>query len=165
MKSIWQYSMIVLLLGLINTSIFSQGKISNKMYSDLRDLDEVTYFSFSKNLIDFVDFDIDTDSDDSEKKITGDLNEVKVVIYKPDFKPEKTFRDQVLKYLNKGSYDLVEEDDKDDDTEVWIYRKGRKIYECHIIFQGEQNGVLLSFFGDFNVKDLNKLKEKINDYK
>ncbi len=165
MKKNIKFYIGVLLLGLIQTSIFSQENISNRMYSDFRDLDEVTYFSFSKNLIDFVDLDIDSDTDDAEKKITGDLNEIKVVIYKPDFKPEKSFREQVLKYLNKGDYDLVEEDDNEDDTEVWIHRKGKKIYECHVIFQGEQNGVLLSFFGDFNVKDVSKLMKKIDDYK
>ncbi len=165
MKNIVRYSILVVLIGFVQTSIFSQENISNKMYNNLRDLDEVTYFSFSKNLIDIVDLDIDSDSDDSAKKITGDINEIKVVIYKPDFKPENPFREKVLKNLNKGDYDLVEEDDNDEDTEVWIHRKGKKIYECHIIFQGDQNGVLLSFFGDFNVKDVKKLKEKIDDYK
>ncbi len=160
-----RFSILFVLVGFIQTSIFSQENISNKMFSYFRELDEVTYFSFSKNLIDIVDLDIDADDDEAAKKITGDLNEIKVVIYKPDFKPEKSFRDQAMKFLNKGDYDLVEEDDNDDDTEVWIHRKGKKIYECHVIFQGEQNGVLLSFFGDFNVKDVKKLKEKINDYK
>jgi len=165
MKSLMKFYTTVFLLGVIHTSIFSQENISNKMFNDLRDLDEVTYFSFSKNLIDFVDIDIDSDEDDAERKVTGDLKEVKVVIYKPDFKPEKSFRDQVLKYLKKGDYDLVEDEDGDKDTEVWIKRRGKKIYECHIIFQGEQNGVLLSFFGEFDVKDVKKLKTKIDDYK
>ena len=86
MKNIVRYSILVVLIGFVQTSIFSQENISNKMYNNLRDLDEVTYFSFSKNLIDIVDLDIDSDSDDSAKKITGDINEIKVVIYKPDFK-------------------------------------------------------------------------------
>ena len=90
---------------------------------------------------------------------------LKLLFINQILKPENPFREKVLKYLNKGDYDLVEEDDNDEDTEVWIHRKGKKIYECHIIFQGDQNGVLLSFFGDFNVKDVKKLKEKIDDYK
>ena len=152
-----------LMVGIVTPSIFSQQKIANKMYSDLRALDEVTYLSFSKNLIDFVDFEIDSDDED-DREVTGDLHEVKLVVYKPDFEPQKPFREQILAYLKKGKYDLVEEDENKDNTEVWIHRKGRKIYECHIIYQGEQNGVLLSFFGDFTIKDVNILKQKIEDY-
>ncbi len=164
MKQIYKLLSLIVLVGFIQTSIFAQEKVSNKMYNDLRDMDEVTYLSFSKNLMDFIDFEIESD-DDAQHQVTGDLNEVKLVIFKPDFTPEKPFKEIILRYLRKGNYDKVEDEDGDDDTEVWVNRRGRKIYECHVIFQGEQNGVLLSFFGDFNIKDVNKLKAKIKDYK
>lgn len=152
------------IIGCCNLALFAQDNISDKMFNELRSIDDVTYLSFSKSLIDFVDFDIDSDED--EHKVTGDLEEVKLVIFKPEQKPEKSFRDQVLLHLKKGKYTLVEEDDDEkDDTEVWVYRKGKRVYECHVIFQGEQNGVLLSFFGDFKVEDVDKLSNKIEDYR
>lgn len=167
MKNLLRMLVMLLMVGFCSLSIFAQQKISDKMFNDFRALDDVTYLSFSKNLIDFVDFDIDSDDDDTDDhKVSGDLHEVKLVIFKPDFKPEKSFHDQVLKYLNKGNYKLVEDDDdNNDDTEVWVYRKGRKVYECHVIFQGDTNGVLLSFFGDFNIKDVDVLKGKMEEYK
>jgi len=168
MKNLFRIAVMLLVVGFYSLSLFSQQKISDKMFNDFKMLDAVTYLSFSKGMIDFVDFDIDSNDDDiDDHKVSGDLNEVKLVIFKPDFDPKQNFRDQVLQYLKKGNYTLIEDDDVDDkdDTEVWIYRKGRKIYECHVIFQGDVNGVLLSFFGDFNIKDIDTLKGKIEEYK
>jgi hypothetical protein len=148
-----------------HSGIFAQQKISDRMFQELRKMDEITYLSFSKNLIDFVDFDLESDNGDDNSEITGDLYEVKLVVFNPDFKPKMSFRDLIVGHLNKGKYNLIEDDDQGDDTEVWVYRKGLKIHECHVIFQGETNGVMLSFFGDFKVKDIRKFKDKMEEYK
>ncbi len=143
--------------------VSAQNDVSDKMYHYFKGMDEVTYMAFSKSMMDFVDLDLD-DEFGEDSNVTGDLNEVRLLIYKPDTKPNKSFSDQVLGFLKKGKYEKIEDDDKDDDTEVWVNRNGRKIYECHVIFQGDRNGVLLSFFGDFKVKDVEKLESKIKKY-
>ncbi len=163
MKNLIKLSLVILLVGINSLSIFSQQKIAEKMFDEFRSMDEVTYLSFSKNLLDFIDFDVE--NDDEEHKVTGDLHEVKVVIFKPNVSPEKSFKDQVRKYMKKGNYKMIEDDDKDEDSEVWVHRKGRKVYECHVVFQGERNGVLLSFFGNFKIDDVDNLKKKMEDYK
>ncbi len=148
----------------LSAGVSAQTNISDKMYSDLKASDDFTYLAFSKTLLDFVDFDVsDIDSDDY--KITGDLHEIKLLIYKPELNPTTSLRDQVLSYLKKGKYHLVENDDNDEDTEIWVHRVGKKISECHVIFQGDRNGALMSFFGDFKVEDVKKLSKKIEDYK
>lgn len=134
------------------------------MFNELRGMDEVTYLSLSKNLLQFMDFDVECNDDEETSKVTGDLNEVRLLIFKPDEKPDKNFIDQVRQYMKKGSYSLVKDDELDEDTEVWVHRNGRKVYECHVIFQGEQNGVLLSFFGDFKIEDVKKMRKKMEDY-
>ncbi len=143
--------------------VSAQHNVSDKMYHYFKGMDDVTYMAFSKSMMDFVDMDLDDEFGD-DSNVTGDLNEVRVLIYKPEVNPNKSFCDQVLGFLKKGKYEKLEDDDKDDNTEVWVNRNGRKIYECHVIFQGERNGVLLSFFGDFNVKDVDKLERKIKEY-
>ncbi|MGQ1786447.1 DUF4252 domain-containing protein [Saccharicrinis sp. GN24d3] len=165
MKNLTRISIVVLLIGINSLSIFSQQKIAEKMFGDFRGRDEVTYISFSKNLLDFVDFDIEDEENGEGHNISGDLNEVKLVLFKPEVVPDKSFKDQVRKYMEKGKYSLVEDEDKDEDSEVWVHRRGRKVYECHVIFQGDKNGVLLSFFGNFKMDDVDKLKEKMEEYK
>ncbi|TLX73868.1 DUF4252 domain-containing protein [Labilibacter sediminis] len=166
MKNLIRLSVVLLMVGYSSISILAQQKISDKMFNEFRSMDEVTYLSFSKNLIDIINFEIDEDDDEEDDhQVSGDLHEVKLVVYKPDFKPEKNFRDQVLKFLDKGNYKLVETEDDDDDTEVWVHRKGKKVYECHVIFQGDKNGVLLSFIGDFRIDDVDAFKNKMEDYK
>ena len=151
------------MVGINSLSIFAQQKIAEKMFNDFRSRDEVTYLSFSTNLTDFVDFDVDDDGEEYE--IDGVLKEVKLVVFKPKGKPETPFAEEVRKYMRKGNYSMLDDDDNDEDSEVWIHRKGKKVYECHVIFQGDKNGVLLSFIGDFKIKDVDKMKRKIDDYK
>ncbi|WP_161636243.1 DUF4252 domain-containing protein [Saccharicrinis fermentans] len=165
MKKSVRVFVVILCVGIHSLSVFSQQKIAKRMFDDFRILDEVTYLSFSKNMLDFIDFDVDGDQDGEEYSVTGDLNEVKLVLYKPDVLPDISFMEQVRKYMKKGNYSQVEDDDDDEESEIWVQRKGKKVYECHIIFQGDKNGILLSFFGDFRIKDVDVLKRKIEDYK
>lgn len=164
MKNLIRIALILLLMGYSSLLVFSQQKTTEKMFDDLRGMDEVTYLSLSKNLLQFMDFDLDSNEDEQARKVTGDLKEVKLVIFKPKVSPEKSFIDQVRQYMKKGSYSLVEDNESGEDTEVWVHRNGRKVYECHVIFQGEQNGVLLSFFGDFKIEDVKKMRKKMEDY-
>ena len=164
MKNLIRIALILLLMGYSSLIVFSQQKSSEKMYDDLRGMDEVTYLSLSKNLMQFMDFDVESDDEEQTSKVTGDLKEVRLLIFKPEEKPDKNFIDQVRQYMKRGNYSLVENDESDDNSEVWVQRKGRKVYECHVIFQGEQNGVLLSFFGNFKIEDVKKMRKKMEDY-
>lgn len=165
MKKIFIASIVLLMIVFCHPDIFAQQKISDRMFQELRKMDEVTYLSFSRNLLDFVDFDIESDNGDDNSEITGDLHEVKLVVFNPDIKPQRSFRELILAHLNKGKYNLIEDGGQDDDKEVLVYRKGLKIQECHVIFQGDTNGMMLSFFGDFKVKDIRKLKDKMEEFK
>lgn len=160
-------TILILFIALNLLTVSAQKEVSDKMYKFLENHEEVTYLSLSKSMLGFIEFDEETDvKAGDDKQITGDLNEVKLVIFKPNDHPQESFKSMVLKYLKKGRYNLIEDDDKgNDDTEVWVHRKGKKVYECHVIFQGEKNAVLMSFLGDFKVTDVDKLREKIVDYK
>ncbi len=70
-------------------------------------------------MMDFFDFDFD------DSGVSGDLNEIRVIIYKPEEKPDENFQYQVLNFLRKGNYEQVEDKEKhEDNTEVWVNRKG-----------------------------------------
>ncbi len=152
------------LMILFSSFTNAQQNVSDKMYHELKGMDEVTYMAFSKSMMDFVDLDFDDDDCCDGQNVTGDLNEVKLAIYKPEENSKKDFRDMVKGFLKKGKYEKIEDDDMDEDSEVWVNRKGKKIYECHVIFQGDKNGVLLSFYGDFKLEDVEKFKKKVKDY-
>ncbi len=126
-------------------------------------------------MLDAVNLNFDDDETSGERNVTGDLNKVKLLIYKaPDENYSLNFHNEALKYLPKSKYDLVDpkeyDDDGDDDNvDILVLRSGRKIKECHIIIgdndDNDGSGLLISFFGDFKVEDLKELADKADNYK
>lgn len=127
--------------------------------------------SFSKEMLNAIDMNFNNGDDTEENKVTGDLHEVKVVIYNaPENEEPMDFRNETLRYLPLSKFREIDNEkydieDNDGTVNIRVYNMGRKIKECHVLFQGETNGVLLSFFGNFKVEDVKEMAEKLDDYK
>jgi len=149
----------------VSFSLKAQDRPSDKLFEKMALKQGITMMSFSKEMLDAVNLNFD-DDDNDESNVTGDLYEVKLIIYKaPENEEPMAFRETTLRYLPLNKYKKVEDDDTDDDVDIRILRKGRNVSECHVLFQGEINGVLLSFFGDFKIEDVDELAEKVDSYK
>jgi hypothetical protein len=120
-----------------------------------------TYFSFSKSMIDAMNLNLDEEG----KKITGDFQECRVLIYNAEKGNIKDFYRQVSGELGSLHYEQVHPKGQksDDDAEFWIEGKGDRVSECHIIFSNKgdshNSSLLVSFYGNFKVEDLNKLEK------
>lgn len=162
MKSIAIFTIIAAL----SLSAIAQNRQSDKLFDDIALKQGITMLSFSKEMLDTVNLNFDNSESNKESNVTGDLHEVKLVIYNHEESEEPmAFKETVLSYLPLNKFDRFEDEDNDDDVDILIRRKGKKIQECHVLFQGEINGVLLSFFGDFKVDDVDEMVEKMDDYK
>ncbi|MCU4166133.1 DUF4252 domain-containing protein [Carboxylicivirga caseinilyticus] len=164
-------SFIIVALLTINLSVNAQSRPSDRLFEKLALQKGITMLSFSKEMLDAVNMNFDNDKGDKENKVTGDLHEVKVVIYKaPETGESIDFRGEALRYLPLNKFRVIdaeeyEIDNKNGTVDIRVNGSGRKIKECHLLFQGETNGVLLSFFGDFKVEDVKEMAEKLDDYK
>ncbi|GEM_PF-434128 len=159
MKTISTIFLVILFMA--SQTVSAQSK-SYKMYDAFSNKDGVSNFSFSKNMIDAID--IDLGDDDEEKSVTGDLTQIRFMSYNPE-KGDLTgpqFLKKAISYLPKTTYKKFEDDSDDDDAEIWLMSKKKKFQECHVFVKNEnQNGMqfVVSFYGDFTVNDLKKLKE------
>lgn len=158
-------TIVLIAMFVFAISASAQDRQSDKLYEKMALQQGVSIMSFSKQMLDAVNLNFDDDEGDGSN-VTGDLNEVKLIIYKaPEGEEPMAFREKALGYLPLSKYKKIEDDDSDDDVDIRVLRKGRKVSECHILFQGETNGVLLSFFGDFKIDDVDELAEKMDGYK
>lgn len=156
----------LILIIAFNYTAQAQDRPSDRLFEKMALKKGVTMMSFSKEMLDAVNLNFDNEDGDTDSNVTGDLHEVKLIIYKaPEDEEPMAFREKTLSYLPLSRYDKVEDDDQDEDVDIRIYRKGKKVYECHVLFQGETNGVLLSFFGNFKIDDVDELAEKLDSYK
>ncbi|MCD6355385.1 MAG: hypothetical protein J7L95_07535, partial [Prolixibacteraceae bacterium] len=54
------------------------------------------------------------------------------------------------------------DDDEDSDVEIWLLDGKKKFTECHVFTTNEQNAqrrFVVSFYGNFNVNDIENLKK------
>ncbi|MGE0018461.1 MAG: DUF4252 domain-containing protein [Draconibacterium sp.] len=148
-------------LALITILSFAQSK-SDKMYDAFANKDGISSFTFSKNMIDAIDLDLDDDG--NKKQVTGDLHQVRFMSYNPE-KGSLTgaqFCDKAIGYLPKTSYHKFVDDEPDNDAEIWLMGGKKKFTECHVFVHNENTKGLqfvVSFYGDFTVSDIDKLKK------
>lgn len=140
---------------------------SDKMYNAFSSDDAVTSFTFSKNMIDAIDIDLGENGD--EKNVTGDLHQIRFMSYNPE-KGELSgseFLEQAKGYLPKISYKKFEDDDEDSNAEIWLMGGKKNFEECHVFVRNEDEKQLqfvVSFYGDFTVNDLEKLRKTGKDF-
>lgn len=152
---------------ILTSQLISAQSKSDKMYSAFSSDDAITSFTFSKNMIDAIDIDLGDDGD--EKQVTGDLHQIRFMSYNPEkgdlSGPE--FLDKAKGYLPKMTYHKFEDDDEDSDAEIWLMGNKKKFQECHVFVKNESDNQMqfvVSFYGDFTVNDLEKLKKSGKDF-
>lgn len=159
MKTITTILSTVILL--VSQLANSQSK-SDKMYDVFDKKDGISSFTFSKNMIDAINIDLGENGD--EKTVTGDLHQIRFMSYNPEkgSLSGTGFIEKAIGYLPKSAYNKYEEDDDDSNTEIWLMGSKKKFQECHVFVRNEQDNQMqfvVSFFGDFTVTDLEKLRK------
>lgn len=153
-------TIIFALAFLLATLLTAAQSKSDKIYDTFSGNDGITNFTFSKNMIDAID--IDLGDEDDEQNVTGDLHKIRFLSYNPE-KGSLTGNEFTKKAIAMlpSQYNKYEEDD-DDDAEIWLLGKRKKYTECHVFTKGEGNSnrFVVSFYGDFNVNDIEGLKDK-----
>lgn len=134
---------------------------SYKMYDFFNGQDGVNEFSFSKNMKDA--FDINLGKDD-ERKVTGDLHQIRLLIYNPqngNFSGTE-FTQKAISMLPRSYKKYHDTEDNIENAEIWLLGKRKKYRECHLFFDNNQpdgRRFIVSFYGDFTVSDLSRLRE------
>lgn len=152
---------------LLTSQIISAQSKSDKMYDAFANKDGISSFSFSKNMIDAINLDLGEDGD--EKSVTGDLTQIRFMSYNPD-KGDLSghqFIEKAIGYLPKSAYKQFEDDDSESDAEIWLMGKKKKFQECHVFVKNDRDDqmqFIVSFYGDFNVSDLEKLRKTGEDF-
>lgn len=155
------YKLGVLVAIIVTTLTGSAQSKSYRIFDEFSNREGFTSLSLSKSMIDAVDLKLD----DENKKITGDLNEIRILFLNREksnlgVSLPKTIADK----FNKLNYKKVEPKDKgdSDDVEFWIEGDSKKVRECHVIVtdsKDNQFSCLVSFYGNFKVEDLEKFEK------
>jgi len=159
---------ILFIACLVIAANLSNGQSkSDKMYDVFSNTDGVTSFSFSKNMVDAINIDVGEYGD--EQKVTGDLHQVRFMSYNPK-KGElsgREFTQKAIGCLPKTQYRKYDGKDEDEDTEIWLLGRKKKFKECHVFTKNTNDNqirIVVSFYGDFNVNDIEDLKSRGDEF-
>lgn len=152
---------IGIVMALLLASLVSNAQSkSYRIYNEFDQQDGFTSFSLSKSMLHVVNLTLD----DENKKVTGDLNEIRVMVFNPKkAQLHKNFYRMMNQKLSRMHYKKAEPEDADpsDNVAFWIKGNKRKVRECHIVIGNDNpNGLncLISFYGDMDVRNLDELK-------
>ena len=151
--------LLILVVSLVTIPVLrAQLSASEKLYAKLEGAEGVTILSLSKDIIDLVDFAVD----DETKQVTGPLQKVKLMICKKE--DPSSIIGSVLKTVTGRPYKEVKDHHtEENDSQVFVLHSGKRIKECHIINHDDGDLFMLSFYGDFTVEDIDKMKTKAVD--
>lgn len=159
MNLIYRLGLLVALIIATLTGL-AQSR-SYRIFDEYANHDGFTYLAFSKSMIDAVNLNLD----DENKKITGDLNEIRILILNREKSNLGGSLPKIIsEKFNKLNYRMVEPKDADDsdNVEFWVEGDSKKVKECHVIVTDSKDGqfsCLVSFYGNFKVEDLEKLEK------
>lgn len=159
MIKIYRFGVIITLLAISLTGS-AQSK-SYRIYDEYASRDGFTSLTFSKAMIDAVNLNIDEEN----KKITGDLLEIRILISDQDKqKLDESLSGIISQKLDHLNYRKVKpkERDEDDDAEFWIEGDSKRVKECHVIIKNSEDNrfsCLVSFYGNFKVEDLKSFEK------
>lgn len=147
----------ILAMAFLSAVATGQNSVSDKLYMQIEGAEGVTIMSFSRDIIDMVDMFIE---DEESRQVSGPLKKVKMLICKEE---SATTISEVTNTFEKRPFTEIEDKEGNDDSRIFVIRKGRKIEECHILADGDNTLVLLSFYGDFRIEDIDKLTNKAKE--
>ncbi len=125
----------LIIVATFSLSMYAQDRPSDRLFEKMALKPGITMMSFSKSMLDAVNLNFD-DEDGEDSNVTGDLSEVKLLIYKaPEGEEPLAFRETTLNYLPLSRYDKVEDDDVDEDVDIRILRKGKNVMSCFKVKQ------------------------------
>ncbi|MGM0621767.1 MAG: DUF4252 domain-containing protein [Bacteroidota bacterium] len=157
---------VLFIIGFLLASLLlsAQSK-SDKIYDTFSGKEGVTNFSFNKNMIDAVDIDLN----DKNQHVSGDLHEIRFLSYNPE-KGELSgpeFLEKAIALLPSSCKKHEDPEEDDSDAEIWLRGRRKKYSECHVFIKNEAtegNRFVISFYGDFNVDDLDGLRKAGKDF-
>jgi hypothetical protein len=144
---------LLILFISIQTVAFASPDGATRIYNLLDDRYDAFSLSLSKEMIDF--FDLDIDMNGKEKWVTGDFTKGKLMTIDSEKIKAKTictlFKDE--KYEQIDIEDEMDEEDSNSEVYLFIERNGKNISQAHFVIENEENIILLSIYGDMQVKN------------
>jgi hypothetical protein len=154
--------LLMTLLCWVPAQTTAQKRPSDALFNQLASQEGITSMSFSRNIIELIDLDLSEEEDNSQK-VTGPLQEISMIICSKEEAPG--WSEKIMGFMQGKPFREVEPDTTEDQCNLFVHRKGKNIKACHVVFNGENTLVMISFFGKFKLEDIDRIAQKASELK
>ncbi len=137
-----------------------------RMVRDLESAEHVSTITVSKEAFALVEMlmpatDLDEQARGAATSLSDNLEVMKVLVCR-NSKSGQPFAERIKAYLPEGRFDLVDASEYGlgKGVQVLVRRRLATVREAHVILPGgDHGGTLVSFFGNFKLKDIKRLAD------
>lgn len=148
----------IIFLLLILFSFLGEAQVfqAQTVYNQLETEEDILIFSLKKELVDFIDFDLDYQ--EQVNRVTGDIHFMKTLVATSNNSADK-LSGIIKTKMDRLKYKLtsVEEETDQPYQQLYMYTKqnGQKIAEVHFLMVNteDHNTVLFTILGDLTLKE------------
>ena len=154
---------ITIAIIMASLATYAQGTVVNKYFNQLADNDKFTKVSISSKMFSlFTELEAGSEAEEEFLKAVSKLKGLKVIASDSIGNAAKMYN-QALKDVDAAGYDeLMSVQDAEENMRFSIKESGGKIEELLMVVGGKKRFVLLSLYGEIDLKNISKIARSMN---
>ncbi len=154
---------ITITIIMASLATYAQGTVVNKYFNQLADNDQFTKVSISSKMFSlFTELEAGSEAEEEFLKAVSKLKGLKVIASDSIGNAAKMYS-QALKDIDAAGYDeLMSVKDAEENMRFSIKESGGKIEELLMVVGGKKRFVLLSLYGEIDLKNISKIARSMN---
>ena len=153
----------IILLMVASISGYAQNNVITDLFNQYYDDENFTKVSVSSKMFDlFTEIEPGDKDEEMILRAISKLEGLKILAADSIGNSRKLFDDAVKKISSKGYEELMEVKDAEEDMKFMIMDTNGKITELVMVIGGRKQFIIMSLFGEIDLKSISKLSKSMN---
>lgn len=154
---------IILITACIGFSANAQNDVVTKLFNDYYDDENFTKISVSSKMFElFTNIEADDEDEEAILEAVSKLKGLKVIAADSVGNSKKLYSSAVKKVSGNGYEELMEVKDAKENMKFMIKEKDGLITELVMIVGGNKSFIIMSLYGEIDLKKISKLSKSMN---
>tara|TARA_Y100001949_G_scaffold151066_1_gene136623 strand:- start:267 stop:788 length:522 start_codon:yes stop_codon:yes gene_type:complete len=155
--------LVTITILMASVATYAQGTVVNKYFNQLAGDDKFTKVSISSKMFSlFTELEAGSEAEEEFLKAVSKLKGLKIIASDSIGNAAKMYA-QALKDVDAAGYDeLMSVQDAEENMKFSIKESGGKIEELLMVVGGKKRFVLLSLYGEIDLKNISKIAKGMN---
>lgn len=155
--------LLIIATCLLSVSLMAQGTVVNKYFNELADNDAYTKVSVSSKMFSlFTELEAGSEAEKEFLQAISKLKGLKIIVADSVPESKKMYSRALADVQGAGYEELMSVQDAGENLKFSIKENGGKIEELLMVAGGGKKFVLLSLYGEIDLKNISKIARSMN---